>query len=155
MYKKTPQILPSNSLKGAVICFYRLFDESTFSNILCTLQHLIMECTKLNWLCKHIKMVRNTQAAIVVLKWVKHSFYLWVLLREILKKSLVEIIWVDKTKLDESFPNQHFKIHRYQFPPFRRNWINMGMGRSFLLKECLPVFCIGINTHGDKKWKIM
>ena len=53
-------------LKEATIHFYCLFDESYFSNI-CTLWYVIMECTKLNWLCKHMKKVRSSQAAILVL----------------------------------------------------------------------------------------
>ena len=32
----------------------------------------------INWLCKHMKKVRNSQAAILVLNWVNHSFSLWV-----------------------------------------------------------------------------
>ena len=31
-----------------------------------------------NWLCKHMKKVRSSQAAILVLNWVKHSFSQWV-----------------------------------------------------------------------------
>ena len=44
-----------------------------------------MECIELNWLCKHMKKVRSSQAAILVLDWIKHSFYLWVLLNSILR----------------------------------------------------------------------
>ena len=42
---------------------------------------LIMECLELNWLYKHIKKVRSSQAAIFVLNWVKQSFSLCVSLR--------------------------------------------------------------------------
>ena len=42
---------------------------------------LIMECLELNWLYKHIKKVRSSQAAIFVLNWVKQSFSLCVALR--------------------------------------------------------------------------
>ena len=28
-------------------------------------------------------------------------------------------LYIDKTKLDTSFPNDQFKIEGYQFPPFR------------------------------------
>ena len=42
-------------------------------------------------------------------------------LREILKKPPLEIICVDETKLDESFPDHQFKIDGYQSPPFRRD----------------------------------
>ena len=34
-----------------------------------------MECKKLNWLCKHIKKVRSSQATILVLNWVKTQFF--------------------------------------------------------------------------------
>ena len=67
-------------LIGATIHFYCLSDESHFSNI-CTLLYVIIECTKLNWLCKHMKMVRSSQVAIIVLNWVKQSFSLWVSLK--------------------------------------------------------------------------
>ena len=42
---------------------------------------LIMECIELNWLCKHMKKVRSSQAAILVMNWVKQSFSLWVSLK--------------------------------------------------------------------------
>ena len=35
----------------------------------------------LDWLCKHIEKVRNSQPAILVLNWIKHSFSLWVSLK--------------------------------------------------------------------------
>ena len=35
---------------------------------------------EVDWFCKHMKKVRSRQAAILVLKWVKHSFSKWVLL---------------------------------------------------------------------------
>ena len=34
-----------------------------------------------NWLCKHIKKVRSSHPAILVLNWIKHSFSLWVSLK--------------------------------------------------------------------------
>ena len=37
-----------------------------------------MECKKLNWFCKHMKKVRSTQAAILVLNWVKQFFPVWI-----------------------------------------------------------------------------
>ena len=39
---------------------------------------MIVQCIiELNSLCKHIKKVRSSQAAILVLNWIKHSFF-WV-----------------------------------------------------------------------------
>ena len=54
--QKPTQILPLKLLKEATINFYCLFDQSCFSDI-CT----IMELKELNWLCKQIKNVRNSQ----------------------------------------------------------------------------------------------
>ena len=57
--QKPIHVLPQKLLKEATIHFYRLFDESRFSDI-CT----IMELKELNWLCKHMKNVRNSQPCI-------------------------------------------------------------------------------------------
>ena len=46
----------SKLLKEATIHVYCLFDESRFSN-----NCIIIELKELNWLCKHIKKVRNSQ----------------------------------------------------------------------------------------------
>ena len=37
----------------------------------------IIECIELNWLCKHMKKTRTSQAAILVLNWIKYNFSLW------------------------------------------------------------------------------
>ena len=42
-------------------------------------------------------------------------------LQEICLKSSIDILCVDKTKLDASYPNAQFHIEGYQFPPFRRD----------------------------------
>ena len=42
-------------------------------------------------------------------------------LREICLKSSIDILCVDETKLDVSYPNAQFHIEGYQFPPFRRD----------------------------------
>ena len=65
-------------LKGAIIYFYCLFDESFQTFALSNTCNRMYRCTELNWLCKHIKKVRSSQAAILVLNWVKHSFPLCV-----------------------------------------------------------------------------
>ena len=36
---------------------------------------LIMECVELNWLCKHIKKIRSSQPAILVLNWVQQQSF--------------------------------------------------------------------------------
>ena len=62
-----------NLLKGATIHNYYLFDGSPF------FKHLYSficdnRCIELNWLCKHIEKVRSSQAANLVLNWVKKFF---------------------------------------------------------------------------------
>ena len=37
-------------------------------------RYIIMECIELSWLCKHMKEVRSSQAAVLVLNWVKQFF---------------------------------------------------------------------------------
>ena len=32
---------------------------------------MVIECLELNWLCKHMKKVRSSQAAVLILNWVK------------------------------------------------------------------------------------
>ena len=42
---------------------------------------MIMECIGLNWSCKYMKKDRSSQATILVINWIKHSFSILVLLR--------------------------------------------------------------------------
>ena len=42
-------------------------------------------------------------------------------LKEILHKAPIDILYIDKTKLDETFPDVKLMIENYQFPPFRRD----------------------------------
>ena len=42
-------------------------------------------------------------------------------LSEICHKTPIDIICVDETKLDSSYPDSQFYIDGYQFPPFRRD----------------------------------
>ena len=39
-------------------------------------------------------------------------------------------LYIDKTKLDTSFPNDQFKIEGYQFPPFRRDRNSKRRGKA-------------------------
>ena len=58
-------------LKGGNIHF-SLFDESHFSNI-CTLEYVIIEFMKINWLCKLMKKVgRNSMNSCT--EWSKKVF---------------------------------------------------------------------------------
>ena len=66
--------------------FYRktsVYLMSHVSNI-CTLWYVIMEFEELNWICKHMKKVRSSQAAILLLNWVKTHLSLWVSLRKLM-----------------------------------------------------------------------
>ena len=54
-------------------------------------------------------------------------------LREILKKSSLEIICVDETN-DESFPDHQCKIDGYQFTSFRRDRDKYGGGKVVYVK---------------------
>ena len=42
-------------------------------------------------------------------------------LREVVDKVLIDILCIDETKLDDTFPDAQFKINNYQYPPFRRD----------------------------------
>ena len=39
-------------------------------------------------------------------------------LREVVDKVLIDILCIDETKLDDTFPDAQFKINNYQYPPF-------------------------------------
>ena len=41
--------------------------------------------------------------------------------KKICKESPIDILCVDETKLDSSYPDAQFQINDYQFPPFRRD----------------------------------
>ena len=56
-------------------------------------------------MCKHTKKVRSSQAAILVLNWVKENFPLWLLLRR---------------KADRNFPSNLLKNH-FRHPNFYWN----------------------------------
>ena len=49
--------------------------------------------------------------------------------REGLPEASIDILCVDKTKLDASFPDHQFKISGYQFPPVRRDRNSKGGGK--------------------------
>ena len=83
-------------------------------------------------------------------------------LREFLKISPLEIICVDETKLNNSFPDQGF-----QFPPFRRDRNKFGGGKIVYVKDGLianrltefetaesETICLEL-TISNKKWFLM
>ena len=49
-------------------------------------------------------------------------------LREVLSKASIDILCVDETKLDASFPDHQFRISGYQFRPLRRDRNSKGGG---------------------------
>ena len=58
-------------------------------------------------------------------------------LRQICKISPLEILCVDQTKLDSSFPNSQFRIDGYIYPPYRRDRDNHGGGGIVFIREGL------------------
>ena len=56
-------------------------------------------------------------------------------LREILKKTKIDVLCIDETKLDSSFPNHQFRIEGYQFPPLRRDRNSTGGGKTVFVRE--------------------
>ena len=49
----------------------------------------------------------------------------------------MEILCVDETTLDSSFPNSQFRIDGYIFPPYRRDRDNNGGGKMVFIREGL------------------
>ena len=58
-------------------------------------------------------------------------------LRQIWKTAPLEILCVDETKLDSSFPNSQFRIDGYIFSPYRRDRDNHGGGKMVFIREGL------------------
>ena len=56
-------------------------------------------------------------------------------LREILKKVKIDVLCIDETKLDSSFPNHQFKIEGYQFPLLRRDQNPKGECKMVFVRE--------------------
>ena len=74
-----------------------------------------------NWVTKH-KFLKNQDLC----------------LKEILHKAPIDILCIDETKLDETFPDAQFMIENYQFPLFKRYRNKKGGGKMvFIRKELL------------------
>ena len=58
-------------------------------------------------------------------------------LREICKESPIDILCVDETKIDSSYPDAQFQINDYQFPPFKRDKNKYGGGKIVLIRQGL------------------
>ena len=88
-------------------------------------------------------------------------------LREICKESPIDIPYVDKTKIDSSYPDDQFQISDYQFLLFRRDRNKYGGGkivfiRQDLITRRLPKFETKVPetmrvelTISKKKWCIL
>ena len=87
-------------------------------------------------------------------------------LRQICKISLLEILCVNETKLDSSFPNSQLRIDEY-IPPYRRDRDNHGGGGIVFIREGLitkrlenletkisETICLEL-TVSNKKWFIL
>ena len=55
--------------------------------------------------------------------------------REICHQAPIDIICVDETKLDSSYPDSQFHIDGYQFPPFRKDRNKYGGGKIVYVRE--------------------
>ena len=88
-------------------------------------------------------------------------------LREICKKAPFDILCVDETKIDSSFPDAQFHIEGYQYPPFRRDRDENGGGKIVYIKEGIitkrisnlegkssETICLEI-TFSKKKWCVV
>ena len=56
-------------------------------------------------------------------------------LREVLIKAKLDVLCVDETKFDASFPDHQFKIEGYQFPTLRRDRNSKGGGEMVFIRE--------------------
>ena len=60
-------------------------------------------------------------------------------LHAVCKKVQINILCIDETKLDDSFPDRQSKINGYQFPFLRRDRENRGGGKIVFIKQGLIV----------------
>ena len=58
-------------------------------------------------------------------------------LKLLTEKILLDILCIDETKIDESFPDFQFEMENYQFPPFRRDRNSHGGGKIVFLEKTL------------------
>ena len=85
-------------------------------------------------------------------------------LREVVDKVPIDILCIDETKLDESFPDSQFSIDNYQYPPYRRDRNSKGGGKIVYVRQGLiskrlksleskliETICIEL-TISKKKW---
>ena len=84
-------------------------------------------------------------------------------LRSVFAKARIDILCIDETKLDDSFPDSQFLIENYQLPPFRMDRNSKGGGKivyvrrgliSKRLKNFESTICLEL-TISKKKWCIL
>ena len=88
-------------------------------------------------------------------------------LADICRTSPIQVLCIDETKLDSSFPNAQIHLPDYQFPPFRRDRNSSGGGkivyiRNGIIPKRLTVYetqnmesiCVEI-TIKKNKWGIL
>ena len=56
-------------------------------------------------------------------------------LREFCFKTEVDILCIDETKIDPSYPDSQFHIDGYQFPPFRKDRNKHGAGNTVYVRN--------------------
>ena len=88
-------------------------------------------------------------------------------LREFCFKTEVDILCIDETKIDPSYPDSQFHIDGYQFPPFRKDRNKHGGGkivyvRNGIIAERIKQFEEGFGeticlefTLSKKKWCVL
>ena len=56
-------------------------------------------------------------------------------LQEFCFKTEVDILYIDETKIDPSYPDSQFHIDGYQFPPFRKDRNKHGVGKIVYVRN--------------------
>ena len=115
----------SNELELESVSDSQIFQNNSFSNLdldLCNLQLLKQKYHSNPFISYlNINSLSNKNDA----------------LRQICKTAPLEILCVDETKLDSSFPNSQFRIDGYIFHPYRRDRDNHGGGKMVFIREGL------------------
>ena len=88
-------------------------------------------------------------------------------LREVFLKCPFDMVCIDETKIDPSFPNGQFHIDGYQFPPFRVDRNKKCKGKIVFVREVIiakrmnelesktsEIICIEL-TFSKKKWLVV
>ena len=85
---------------------------------------------------KHILTIHWISIGCININSIGYNF---AALYEVFKKGPVDILFVNKTKLDSSFPDAWLKIDGYQFPSFRKDRNAKGGGKITFIRQRLIV----------------